>query len=191
MVEWFIACRILYQATGRRLSLDQIGRNGLKAAGLGSSVVRGLMIAVMLSLPLRAAVLGVWALSMMGCVNVSRPIVPSPLTYSEQEKEVLAKVPIGTPKAEAMRQLQAAGIEGSYGSSQRIYYCDLWNRPNGDRWHMNVALLFDESGKVYKAQMGESQIRSAAKESSLAERQQAERSKIAEASSPTGPPSGR
>jgi hypothetical protein len=26
----------------------------------------------------------------------------------------------------------------------------LWNRPDGQRWHIDVALLFDQSGKLYQ-----------------------------------------
>jgi hypothetical protein len=97
-----------------------------------------------------AAVLAV--VSWIGCSALSRQIVQCPLTYSEQEKEVLAVVPKGVRREEALRRLQAAGIEGNFGISRRVYYCDLWIRPNRERWHMNVALLFDDVGKLYKTQ---------------------------------------
>lgn len=93
-----------------------------------------------------------------GCASLSRQIVACPLTYSEQEKEVLAIVPKGTRREEALRRLSVAGIEGSFGTSRRIYYCELWTRPNGERWHMNVALLFDEVGKLYRTQVGDSEV---------------------------------
>jgi hypothetical protein len=95
------------------------------------------------------------ALSMAGCVSLNRAIMPCPLTYSEQEKEILAVVPKGTQRGEALRRLAAAGIEGSFGVSQRVYYCDLWNRKNGERWHVNVALLFDDSDKLYRTQVAD------------------------------------
>lgn len=98
------------------------------------------------------------AVSLAGCLSLTRPIVPCPLTYSEQEKELLAVVPKGIRREEALRRLTAAGVEGSFGISRRVYYCDLWNRSNGDRWHINVALLFDDTGKLYKTQMAECDV---------------------------------
>ncbi len=107
---------------------------------------------------LRATAAGLVALALIGCISLSRSIVPCPLTYSEQEKELLAVVPKGLRREEALRRLTAAGVEGSFGISRRVYYCDLWNRPNGDRWHINVALLFDDAGKLYKTQMAECDV---------------------------------
>lgn len=101
---------------------------------------------------------GLVALELVGCVGISRPIVACPLTYSEQEKEILTVVPKGTRREDALRRLAAAGVEGSYGISRRVYYCDLWKRPNGERWHINVALLFDDTGRLYKTQMAEADI---------------------------------
>ena len=72
------------------------------------------------------------ALGFVGCASLPRAIVPCPLTYSEQEKELLAIVPKGIRREEALRRLAAAGVEGSFGISHRVYYCDLWNRSNGD-----------------------------------------------------------
>ncbi len=90
-----------------------------------------------------------------GCQMAGGRIIPSPLTYSEQEREILAIVPQGTGREEAVHRLSAAGIEGDFGSGRNIYYCDLWKRENGDRWHINVALLFDKSGKLYKTQVAQ------------------------------------
>jgi hypothetical protein len=97
-------------------------------------------------------------LAVVGCASLSTQIVPCPLTYSEQEKEVLGVVPKGTRRDDALRKLASAGIEGSFGISRRVYYCDLWNRPDGNRWHLNVALLFDETGKLYKTQAAECDV---------------------------------
>jgi hypothetical protein len=96
------------------------------------------------------------AVASFGCSSVGRAIVPCPLGYSDQEKEVLAVVPIGTRREDVLRRLGAAGIEGNFGISQRVYYCDLWNRRDGQRWQMNVALCFDEKGVFYKTQVGDS-----------------------------------
>jgi hypothetical protein len=98
------------------------------------------------------------ALTWFGCATMPRTIVPCPLTYSEQEKVLLTAIPKGLKRDEVLRRLGAAGIEGRFGISQRVYYCDLWNRPNGDRWHMNVAMLFDDTGKFYKTQVAECDI---------------------------------
>ena len=93
-----------------------------------------------------------------GCASLSTQIVPCPLTYTEQTKEVLNVVPKGTRREDALRKLAAAGIEGSFGISRRVYYCELWNRPDGSRWHLNVALLFDETGKLYKTQAADCDV---------------------------------
>jgi hypothetical protein len=98
------------------------------------------------------------ALVLAGCAGLSTQIVPCPLTYSEQAKEVLSVVPKGTRRDDALRKLAEAGIEGSFGSSRRVYYCELWNRRDGSRWHLNVALLFDETGKLYRTQAGDCEI---------------------------------
>jgi hypothetical protein len=105
---------------------------------------------------LRASVL--LTLAFAGCASLSTQIVSCPLTYSEQEKEVLSVVPKGTRRDDALRKLAAAGIEGSFGISRRVYYCDLWNRRDGSRWHLNVALLFDETGRLYKTQAAECDV---------------------------------
>ncbi len=97
-------------------------------------------------------------LTWIGCLSIPRPIAPCPLTYSEQEKEVLAVVPKGLRREEVLKRLAAAGIEGNFGISRRVYYCDLWKRPNGERWQMNVALLFDDAGKLYKTQVAQCDI---------------------------------
>ncbi len=96
--------------------------------------------------------------TLTGCATLSTQITPCPLTYSEQTKEVLNLVPKGTRRDEALRKMAAAGVEGSFGISRRVYYCELWNRPDGKRWQMNVALLFDETGKLYKTQTADCDV---------------------------------
>ncbi len=93
-----------------------------------------------------------------GCATIGQRIVACPLTYSEQEKEVLAIVPKGTLRADALRRLASAGIEGDFGTSRRIYYCDLWRRANGERWRLNVALFFDESDRLYKTRVADCDV---------------------------------
>jgi hypothetical protein len=98
------------------------------------------------------------ALPSAGCSSVGRAIVPCPLPFADQEKAILAVVPKGTRRDSLLRRLQTAGIEGSFGISQRVYYCDLWNRPDGQRWQMNIALLFDENGVLYRTQAADCNI---------------------------------
>jgi hypothetical protein len=90
-----------------------------------------------------------------GCVTTTHSILPCPMTYSEQEKAILAIAPMGADRETVLRKLADAGIEGSSATTQHIYYCDIWNRPNKERWHLDVALMFDQSGKLYKTQFGQ------------------------------------
>ena len=96
-------------------------------------------------------------LLLAGCQLNSQQIVASPLSYRDQEAEILKIAPEGTPREEAIEKLTAAGIQGELGGKRTIYYCDLWEREDGERWHLNVALLFNESGKVYKARPAQSE----------------------------------
>ncbi len=96
--------------------------------------------------------------TLAGCASLSTQIVPCPLTYSEQIKEVLKVAPKGTRRDEALRKLAAAGVEGGFGISRRVYYCELWNRPDGSRWHLNVALLFDETERLYETRTADCDV---------------------------------
>ncbi|MBA4030079.1 MAG: hypothetical protein C0478_04180 [Planctomyces sp.] len=71
-----------------------------------------------------------------------------PWPAGQQVREVLNVVPIGSTRADALKKLQKAGIQGNYGANDTIYYCDVWKREEAI-WHINVALLFDEEGRVY------------------------------------------
>lgn len=88
-----------------------------------------------------------------GCMLAPGSIEPSPLSAVEQQIEILDLAPVGTPRDEAIRRLETAGIEGGFGASgaKSTYYCDLWNRPDGTRWHLDVAVLFDDDGRVWIA----------------------------------------
>lgn len=83
-----------------------------------------------------------------GCQMAGMRYRPSPLSSQEQRQQVEKIAPPGTPRVDVERRLQQAGIEITPGASDRIAYCDIWNRSGGERWVMNVALLFDESGKL-------------------------------------------
>jgi hypothetical protein len=82
--------------------------------------------------------------------------VECPLSAAEQQQAVLEIVPRGTPRAEAARRLKEAGIEFSPGRKDSIYYLSLWTRGNGQRWHINVALLFDPAGNLYATRPADS-----------------------------------
>jgi hypothetical protein len=105
--------------------------------------------------------------AIVGCAGLGSQIVPCPLTYSEQEKEILAIVPKGIRRDAALTKLAAAGIEGSFGTSHRLYYCELWKRPDGSLWRLNVALLFDEVGRLYKTQAADCDITTVQPDKSL------------------------
>lgn len=103
---------------------------------------------------LAAIVLGVLAFS--GCAML-RPIQPSPWMYSQQHEAILEIAPLGTPRDETIARLTESGIAGSFGLSETIYYCDIWNRPDGPRWHLNVALYFDPQGNLYDIRPGQAE----------------------------------
>jgi hypothetical protein len=97
--------------------------------------------------------------SFVGCQLGLERVVPSPLSHNEQVDEILEIVPLKTPREEVVEKLEAAGISGNFGpASNSIYYCDLWTREDGSRWHMDVALLFDQSGELYKTRRSQASI---------------------------------
>src|SRR5437588_12580351 len=88
--------------------------------------------------------------SFAGCASGHPSLVDSPLSIEQQQQAVLEIVPRGSSRADAEQRLKAAGIEYRQGGKGSIYYLMLWNRPDGQRWHIDVALLFDQSGKLYQ-----------------------------------------
>jgi len=85
-----------------------------------------------------------------GCQLTPSPsLVSCPLPVAEQAAKVLQVTPLGTPREEAMKRLNEAGIHGNFGENQSIFYCDWWERDKSERWHLNVVLLFDENGRLY------------------------------------------
>ena len=102
-----------------------------------------------------------WVLTvglLCGCHLGGRPIQPCPLTYAEQSRDILRIVPLGTARDEAIAKLRAAGIGSSPGTNESIYYCDVWNRPEGERWFINIALMFDEQGNLYEARPADAEV---------------------------------
>ncbi|MBI1349224.1 hypothetical protein GC163_23390 [bacterium] len=88
--------------------------------------------------------------SLCGCQLTPAPgLIACPLPVTEQVQTVLEIVPLGTSRDDALKALDKAGFAGGFGSNQSIYYCDIWDQGKGERWHMNVQLLFDDEGKLY------------------------------------------
>jgi len=90
-----------------------------------------------------------------GC-QLQTQVVPSPLSFEEQQQALLQIVPLGTSREEVIQKLEAAGVEGAFGISDSVYYCDAWTREDDTRWHLDVALLFNQSGELYKTRRGTS-----------------------------------
>lgn len=94
-----------------------------------------------------------WILSLLvlaGCqLGVSR-FASCPFSYEEQKTALLKIAPIGTHRDAAVKKLKEAGIRGSFGIRNSVYYCDSWEQEVGQRWHLDLALLFDESGRLYE-----------------------------------------
>jgi hypothetical protein len=105
----------------------------------------------------RSICVALWAVVLMsGCSAPGKPLIESPLPVSQQQQAVLDVVPRGTSRGEAEKRLRAAGIEFTPGGNGSIYYLSLWNRPDGTRWHISVALLFDSAGKLYESRPADS-----------------------------------
>jgi hypothetical protein len=99
----------------------------------------------------------VWLCGLIaGCASPGGNLVECPLSAAEQQQAVLEVVPRGTSRGEALRRLKEAGIEFTPGRKDSIYYLSLWNRANGERWHINVALLFDPAGNLYATRPADS-----------------------------------
>lgn len=104
--------------------------------------------------PGRGVALSAVCLLAASCHAGPQPIVSCPIPTNEQQGEVLKIAPLQTDREEVLKRLEEAGIDVSPGASvpgqsPTIYYCDVWQRPDGARWQMDVALLFDPGGKLY------------------------------------------
>lgn len=87
--------------------------------------------------------------TLIGCQTLPPSLVACPMSAVEQAARVQKIVPIGTPREDAVANLKKAGIDGTFGTGNSIFYCDTWTQSDDERWHMNVELLFNESGEVY------------------------------------------
>jgi hypothetical protein len=87
------------------------------------------------------------------CASGRPSLVDSPLSIEQQQQAVLEIVPRGSSRAEAEKRLKAAGIDFRPGGKGSIYYLLLWNRPNGERWHIDVALSDERSAAATAPQV--------------------------------------
>jgi len=126
-----------------------ISETGGYFTGSGSKGGAGLAFSVLL---LGTVVTG---LVFSGCQLRGDHALTSP-SYQEQKQAVLDVVPLRTTRQQAVEKLHSAGVEGTFGISKSVYYCDLWNRQDGQRWHLDVALFFDQSGRLYKLKPAQS-----------------------------------
>lgn len=86
-----------------------------------------------------------------GCQMTPSPgLVSCPLPAVEQTTRLLEIAPLGTAREEVMKRLKDAGVRGNYGQNESIFYCDVWERSETERWHINVVLMFDDDGKLYR-----------------------------------------
>jgi hypothetical protein len=84
------------------------------------------------------------------CQLTPAPIlVTCPLPAAEQAARLQTLVPLGTPRGDVLRILKENGIAGDFGENESLFYCDVWDHGDGERWHINVTLLFDEQGLLY------------------------------------------
>jgi hypothetical protein len=93
-----------------------------------------------------------------GCAAPGRPLTECPLSVDQQQQAVLQIVPRGMNRDEAARRLKSAGIEFTTSGNDSIYYLSIWNRASGERWHVNVALLFDPSGNLYETRTADATV---------------------------------
>lgn len=92
-----------------------------------------------------------WLISLTGCAGGAGTLSNAPLSVEEQQQQVLTIAPIGTPRNEVATRLKKAGIEFTSSAGDSVYYCEAWQRDDGKRWILDVALLFNESGELYAA----------------------------------------
>ncbi len=83
-----------------------------------------------------------------GCQLLEDREIDSPLSYSDQREKIREIAPIGTSRTDAVAKLKTAGVAGEFSRGENIYNCGSWTQKDGTVWRTNVALLFDEEGKV-------------------------------------------
>ena len=89
------------------------------------------------------------AVAIVGCQLTSNVEYVSP-SDAEQSRAILEIVNVGMTRQQAVDALDDEGVQGSSGVSESVYYCDAWDGDDDRHWHLNVALFFDQSGRLYK-----------------------------------------
>lgn len=84
-----------------------------------------------------------------GCSLFRGEEMVGPYSYNRQSAEIQKLVRIGDPQRDVVQTLEKAGMVGEYsrfGSriNDTVYYCQIWNRADGEVWQMSVSLLFEE-----------------------------------------------
>lgn len=89
------------------------------------------------------------AIALSGCAGGPGRVTLSPMSFDQQQAEVLKIVPLQTARVDVEKKLKDAGIDVEPGAGSSIAYCGVWKRPDGARWKLDVALLFDEQARLY------------------------------------------
>jgi len=89
------------------------------------------------------------AVAIVGCQLTSAVEYSNP-SDAEQNLAVLEVVHIGMTRQQAVDALTNEGVKGSSGVSESVYYCEAWDGKDDRHWLLNVALFFDQSGRLYK-----------------------------------------
>jgi hypothetical protein len=84
-----------------------------------------------------------------GCQTMSTALVPCPISTVEQATKIQEVARLGMNREQAIAALKQAGITGTFGTAQSIYYCDTWSQSDKEQWIINVQILFNEQGQVY------------------------------------------
>jgi hypothetical protein len=87
--------------------------------------------------------------AIIGCQLTSTVEYTSP-SDAEQSRAILEIVNIGMTREQAVDALTDKGVQGTSGVSESVYYCDAWDGDDDRHWHLNLALFFDQSGRLYK-----------------------------------------
>jgi hypothetical protein len=109
--------------------------------------------------PAIVGVLLIGATTFCGCRMFDSGKISGTMGYQQQMAEITRIAPYGTPRPKAVASLEKAGVIGEYSrAGNSIYYCQLWNRPDGKRWHMTVALLFNAKDEFYAVNLADADI---------------------------------
>ena len=108
--------------------------------------------------------LAVLLLAAAGCRSLEPAgAVDCPLPLAEQERVVREANGDAASRDDVARRLAAAGLDGRFGAAESIYYLDAWDRPDGGRWLMGVAVLFDADGRFYAVRPADTETAAASR----------------------------